>query len=81
MRIIRLVGIEIGLFSQKEGFHGHCEKSAALALKMTALPADKTFFNQLKAAATLEKVFAKQPSHPGAANYLIHGCSGMNPLD
>lgn len=53
----------------------------ALALQMSALPSDKTFFNQLKAAVTLEKVFAKQPSHPGAAYYRTHGCSGMEPLD
>jgi hypothetical protein len=53
----------------------------ALALQMTALPTDKTFFNQLKAAVTLEKVFAKQPSHPGAAYYLINGCSGVDSLD
>ena len=44
----------------------------ALALNMTALPTDKTYANQLKAAAILEKVFAVQPNHPGAAHYLIH---------
>lgn len=44
----------------------------ALALNMTALPTDKTYANQLKAAAILEKVFAEQPNHPGAAHYLIH---------
>jgi tetratricopeptide (TPR) repeat protein len=44
----------------------------ALALNATALPTDKTYANQLKAAAILEKVFAEQPSHPGVAHYLIH---------
>ena len=44
----------------------------ALALNATALPADKTYANQLKAAAILEKVFAEQPQHPGVAHYLIH---------
>ena len=44
----------------------------ALALNMTALPTDKTFANQLKAAGILERVFAAQPDHPGAAHYLIH---------
>ena len=44
----------------------------ALALNATALPGDKTYANQLKAAAILEKVFAAQPDHPGVAHYLIH---------
>jgi hypothetical protein len=44
----------------------------ALALNATALPGDKTYANQLKAAGILEKVFAVQPDHPGVAHYLIH---------
>jgi len=44
----------------------------ALALNMSALPTDKTYANQLKAGAILEKVFAEQPNHPGAAHYIIH---------
>jgi tetratricopeptide (TPR) repeat protein len=44
----------------------------ALALNVTAAPADRTYTNQLKAAAILEKVFAAQPDHPGVAHYLIH---------
>ena len=44
----------------------------ALALNITALPTDKTYANQLKAVAILEKVFAAQPDHPGVAHYLIH---------
>jgi tetratricopeptide (TPR) repeat protein len=44
----------------------------ALALNMTLDPADKTYANQLKAAAILEKAFAEQPNHPGVAHYLIH---------
>ena len=44
----------------------------ALALNTTALASDKTYANQLKAAAVLEKVFTDQPNHPGAAHYLIH---------
>ena len=44
----------------------------ALTLNATALPTDKTYANQLKAAEILEKVFAKQPNHPGVAHYLIH---------
>jgi len=44
----------------------------ALALNITLDPNDKTYANQLKAAAILEKVFAAQPDHPGVAHYLIH---------
>src|SRR5215471_1805063 len=44
----------------------------ALALLSTAPPTDKTYANQLKAAAILEKVFVQQPRHPGVAHYLIH---------
>jgi len=44
----------------------------ALALDATAPPTDKTYANQLKAAAILEKVFAEQPNHPGVAHYIIH---------
>jgi hypothetical protein len=44
----------------------------ALALNATASPTDKTYANQLKAAAVLEKILAEQPNHPGVAHYLIH---------
>jgi hypothetical protein len=44
----------------------------ALALNITASPADKAYANPLKAAGILEKAFAEQPNHPGVAHYLIH---------
>jgi hypothetical protein len=44
----------------------------ALALNATALPTDKTYANQLKAAEILEQMFGEQPNHPGVAHYLIH---------
>jgi hypothetical protein len=44
----------------------------ALSLDQTALPADKTYANQLKAASILEKEFARQPDHPGITHYIIH---------
>src|SRR6059036_4308358 len=40
----------------------------ALALNATALPTDKTYADQLKAAGILEKVFAAEPQHPGVAH-------------
>ena len=44
----------------------------ALALNTSASPTDKTFANQLKGAAILEKIAPRQPQHPGVAHYLIH---------
>src|SRR5262247_917749 len=44
----------------------------ALALDVAASPADKTYANQLKAAAILDGIFKRQPQHPGVAHYLIH---------
>lgn len=44
----------------------------ALALLGTASPTDKTYADQRKAAAILEKTFTAQPDHPGAAHYIIH---------
>jgi tetratricopeptide (TPR) repeat protein len=35
-------------------------------------PSDKSYTRQLKAAQILEKIFAAQPDHPGAAHFLIH---------
>ena len=44
----------------------------ALALNISASPADKTYANQLKGAAILELIATRQPEHPGIAHYLIH---------
>jgi tetratricopeptide (TPR) repeat protein len=44
----------------------------ALAVDQTAPPTDKTFANQLKAAAILEGLFKVEPEHPGVTHYLIH---------
>lgn len=43
-----------------------------LALNVGASPADKTYSDQLKGAAVLEKIAARQPQHPGVWHYLIH---------
>jgi hypothetical protein len=44
----------------------------ALVLSANFDPTDKQYTNQLRAARTLEPIFAKQPEHPGVAHYLIH---------
>jgi hypothetical protein len=44
----------------------------ALALVTTALPTDKTYSTQEKAAEILNKVWKEEPNHPGVVHYLIH---------
>jgi hypothetical protein len=44
----------------------------ALSLTASALPTDKTYANQRKAGAMLEKLYLEQPDHPGIAHYIIH---------
>jgi tetratricopeptide (TPR) repeat protein len=44
----------------------------ALSIDQTALPTDKTYANQLKAAAILETLYKIEPDHPGVTHYLIH---------
>ena len=44
----------------------------ALALQMTVLLTDKTYANQLKSAAILERLARDQPEHPGIVHYLVH---------
>ena len=44
----------------------------AIALNVGASPSDKTYANQLKGAAILEKIWDRQPDHPGISHYLIH---------
>src|SRR5688572_18607972 len=44
----------------------------ALSLTAAALPADKSYSNQLKAGAILEKLYPLEPDHPGITHYIIH---------
>jgi hypothetical protein len=44
----------------------------AVALDQAALPSDKSYQNQLAAAAILDPLASKMPDHPGIAHYIIH---------
>lgn len=44
----------------------------ALTLQASAPKSDLTYANQFKSAAMLEKLYAKNPQHPGITHYLIH---------
>lgn len=45
---------------------------SALITSANFNPNDKTYSNQLRAAAILEPLFKAHPDHPGVAHYLIH---------
>ena len=44
----------------------------AVTLQASAPKDDKSYGNQLKSAAILEKLLQKDPQHPGVAHFLIH---------
>jgi tetratricopeptide (TPR) repeat protein len=44
----------------------------ALAVNQTALPTDKTYAAQLRAAEILEPLWKVYPDHPGLPHYIIH---------
>jgi tetratricopeptide (TPR) repeat protein len=44
----------------------------ALAVNQTAVPSDKSYAAQLRAAAILEPLYEQYPDHPGLAHYIIH---------
>jgi tetratricopeptide (TPR) repeat protein len=44
----------------------------ALTLQASAIPTDTTYANQRKSAAILEKLYEKNPQHPGVTHFLIH---------
>jgi tetratricopeptide (TPR) repeat protein len=44
----------------------------ALTLQASASPADTTYANQLKSVAILEKVYDRNPEHPGVTHFIIH---------
>ena len=44
----------------------------ALALDGAAVPTDKTYTNQKKAASILNSIYPAEPNHPGIIHYLIH---------
>ena len=44
----------------------------AIALVAVAPPTDKSYANQRRAGAILERLWAAQPNHPGLAHYIIH---------
>ena len=44
----------------------------ALALQASASPSDVTYSAQVRSAEILEKLYARNPEHPGVTHFLIH---------
>lgn len=57
-------------------YPGDGEAAAFYALSLISVPAegDADLANRKQAIAILNKLFAAEPDHPGAAHYLIHAC-------
>jgi hypothetical protein len=70
----RVQAFEEALGNVAESYPEDTEAAILHALVTSAnfIPEDKTYANQMKAAAILEPLFHEQPDHPGAAHYLIH---------
>ena len=48
--------------------------SLALLASAQALPSDKSYIREKKAAGILNEILSKDPQHPGVVHYLIHSC-------
>src|SRR5438067_7271648 len=72
----RVVAYEKAMRTVYEQYPDDIETQTFYALAVLAVgyanPTDTTLSNQLKAAAILEKLWKKNPNHPGVAHYLIH---------
>src|SRR5437762_1389074 len=72
----RVIAYEKAMRTLYERYPDDVETQTFYALAVLAVgyanPTDTTLSNQLKAAAILEKLWTKNPHHPGIAHYLIH---------
>jgi tetratricopeptide (TPR) repeat protein len=72
----RVIAYEKGMRALSERYPNDVETQTFYALAVLAVgyanPIDTTLSNQLKAAGILEKLWEKNPNHPGVAHYLIH---------
>jgi tetratricopeptide (TPR) repeat protein len=72
----RVIAYEKAMRTLCERYPDDVETQTFYALAVLAVgyanPTDTTLSNQLKAAGILEKLWKKNPNHPGVAHYLIH---------
>jgi tetratricopeptide (TPR) repeat protein len=79
----RVIAYEKGMQQVSEKYPDDFETQTWYALAVLsvgyATPTDTTLSKQLQAAAILEKLWKKNPNHPGVVHYLIH-CYDYPPL-
>src|SRR5438093_3855193 len=72
----RVIAYEKAMRKVYDRYPNDFETQTFFALAVLAVgyanPTDTTLSNQLKAAGILEKLWKKNPNHPGVAHYLIH---------
>ena len=72
----RVIAYEKAMRTLSERYPDDFEAQTFYALAVLAVgyanPTDTTLSNQLKAAGILEKLWKKNPNHPGVIHYLIH---------
>src|SRR5438067_1855858 len=72
----RVVAYEKAMRTLYERYPDDVETQTFYALAVLAVgyanPTDTTLSNQLKAAGILEKLWKKNPNHPGVAHYMMH---------
>jgi tetratricopeptide (TPR) repeat protein len=72
----RVVAYEKAMRKLRDRYPDDFEAQTFYALAVLAVgyanPTDTTLSNQLQAAGILEKLWKKNPQHPGVAHYLIH---------
>src|SRR5437762_4109929 len=72
----RVMAYEKAMRTVSERYPDDMETQTFYALAVLAVgyanPTDTTLSNQLKAAGILEKLWKKNPNHPGVTHYLIH---------
>ena len=72
----RVIAYEKAMRTLYERYPDDVETQTFYALAVLAVgyanPTDTTLSNQLKAAGILERLWKKNPNHPGVAHYLIH---------
>jgi tetratricopeptide (TPR) repeat protein len=72
----RVVAYEKAMRQLRDKYPDDFEAQTFYALAVLAVgyanPTDTTLSNQLQAAGILEKLWKKNPQHPGVAHYLIH---------
>jgi hypothetical protein len=69
-----LYSAAMGEIYRRNPSDGEAAAFYALSLLASEPPEEESFAKRRRAIAILQKLFAGQPDHPGAAHYLVHAC-------